>query len=416
VRAAAAALLIALTAGRAGALTEWLDRLDRALVLQSPGGLVRSELSGRFDLEGYYVDRRPPGLIFGGDGGFVNPRLALFLDTRVGQHLYAFVQARFDRGFDPRESSASARADEYLLRYIPFETPVLNLQAGKFATVIGSWVSRHDSWANPFINAPLPYENVTTVSDASAPPTPAKFLARRNLGDRKRLWLPIVWGPNYTSGAAAFGRIGCFDYAVELKNAALSSRPVYWDASEQGWDEPTASGRLRWRPSAAWSFGGSGSSGPYLHDEAIPSLGRGQHTRDFRETVVGADAAFARHHLEMWGEFFAARFEVPIACRTCRSGPTSLDADTAAYYLEARYTLTPALFAAVRWNKQLFGNVDDGRGGEQPWDREAWRAEGAVGYRFDRRTQAKLQYGYSRQTGGLQQGEQLVAVQLTVRF
>jgi len=117
-----------------------------------------------------------------------------------------------------------------------------------------------------------------------------------------------------------------------------------------------------------------------------------------------------------WGEFFAARFEVPIACRTCPGDPTSFDADTAAYYVEARYKLTPALFAALRWNQQFFGDVDDGLGPERPWDRDAWRAESAVGYRFDRHTQAKLQYGYSRQTGDVQQGEQLVAVQLTVRF
>lgn len=426
-----ALLLVLLAAGPAGAWTDWLDRLDRALVLESPGGLVRTELSGRFDLEGYYIDQRPPGLIFGGDSSFLNPRLALFLDTRVGRHLYAFVQARFDRGFDPRSSSASARADEYLLRYTPFDTPVVNLQAGKFATVIGGWVSRHDSWTNPFINAPLPYENVTTVSDGSVPHSLTEFLDRANLSDQKRHWVPMIWGPSYASGAAVFGRLAHIDYAVELKNASLSARPEEWDASDRGWDAPTASGRLGWHPTAAWSFGASASSGPYLRDEAARTLGAGQHTRDFRETVVGADATFARRHLEVWGEFLATRFEVPIVCRVCQTRPTSVDADTASYYLEARYKLTPALFAAVRWNQQFFGDVPDDFGGEQPWDHDVWRVDGAVGYRFDRHTQVKLQYSYSHQSEDthariqfgylrdpvpVQQGEQLVAVQLTVRF
>ena len=414
-----ATLLVLVQVARVAAIplwTETLDRIDRTLAVQSPGGFVRAELSGRFDLEGYYVDQRPPGLIFGDDGFFANPRLALFLDAHVGRHLYAFVQARFDRGFDPRSSSADARADEYLMRYTPWDRPLLNLQVGKFATMVGNWVPRHDSWNNPFITAPLPYEHVTTVSDARAPGTPAEFLARRDLPDKKRLWVPVIWGPNYTSGVAAFGRLFAFDYALEVKNAALAARPEEWDGSDRGWDEPTVGGRLGWRPAPAWSLGTSASTGPYLRDDAAPTLGRGQHTHDLRETVAGLDAAFARRHLELWSEFFAARFEVPIACRGCAGGPTTDDADTIAYYLEGRYKVTPALFAALRWNQQLFGEVDDGRGGDAAWDRDAWRAEAAVGYRFDRHTQAKVQYGYSRQTGDLQQGEQLVALQLTIRF
>src|SRR5205814_195504 len=100
------------------------------------------DLSGLLDLEGYYIDQRPPGLIFGSDTGFVNPRLTLFLDTRVGRHLYGFVEARFDRGFDPRSRFAAAHLDAYLARWTPLDTPLLNLQFGKFATMIGTWAQR----------------------------------------------------------------------------------------------------------------------------------------------------------------------------------------------------------------------------------------------------------------------------------
>src|ERR1044071_2316390 len=95
----------------------WLDRLDDALHLQSRDGECRVDLSGTFDLEGYYIDQRPPGLIFGGDESFINPRLSLFLDARFGKHFYSFVQARVDRGFDPRSEVRGARFDQYLLRY-----------------------------------------------------------------------------------------------------------------------------------------------------------------------------------------------------------------------------------------------------------------------------------------------------------
>src|SRR5437773_735412 len=80
-----------------------------------------------------------------------------------------------DRGFDPWDSGPQLRLDEYFLRYTPLDNARVNFQIGKFATVVGSWVRRHDSWQNPFINAPLPYENITTVSDTEAPSSRQDF-------------------------------------------------------------------------------------------------------------------------------------------------------------------------------------------------------------------------------------------------
>ena len=96
--------------------------------------------------------------------------------------------------------------------------------------------------------------------------------------------------------------------------------------------------------------------------------------------------------------------------------PNVGDADTVAYYLEAKYKITTQLFAALRWNQQFFGAVPNGAGGETPWDRDAWRVDTALGYRFTRHLQGKLQYSYTHQKGSLPQGEQLVAAQVTLRF
>ena len=96
--------------------------------------------------------------------------------------------------------------------------------------------------------------------------------------------------------------------------------------------------------------------------------------------------------------------------------PNVGDADTVAYYIEAKYKITTQLFAAVRWNQQCFGEVPNGAGGETSWDRDAWRVDTALGYRFTRHLQGKLQYSYTHQKGSLQQGEQLVAAQATLKF
>ena len=61
------------------------------------------------------------------------------------------------------------RLDEYAIRVSPLKDIPLSVQVGKFGTVVGNWVPRHYSWDNPFINAPLPYENVTGVWDSEAP-------------------------------------------------------------------------------------------------------------------------------------------------------------------------------------------------------------------------------------------------------
>ena len=404
-RRLAFALLLALTTLTARADNSWLDRLDDSLFLRSPNGFFRTDLSVLAALEFYSTDRRPPGLLFDNDPQSINPRLALFLDTRLGEHFYSLVQFRVDRGFDPlAKPDGTARFDEYLLRYTPFTAPTLNLQIGKFATVFGAWVHRHDSWNNPFINAPLPYENVFTITDKTVPASPAAFLKRRNSPDKKADWLTSIWGPSYTSGASVFGQLEKFDYALEVKNASLSSRPTVWDATDRTWSDPTITGRLGYRPNAAWNLGASTSHGGYLLDSATGLAGR--RTSDFPQSTVGTDLSFAWHHWQFWGEAIATRFAVPNVG----------NAENLSYFLEAKYKLTTSLFTAVRWNQQFFDKIPDGAGGEQRWDQNAWRIDAALGWRFDRHLQTKLQYSYNHQRGPFQQGEQLLAAQVVVKF
>ena len=108
----------------------------------------------------------------------------------------------------------------------------------------------------------------------------------------------------------------------------------------------------------------------------------------------------------MWVEAYEARFEVP------RVG----DADSLAYYVEAKYKFTPQFFGAIRWNQQLFSTVPDGLGGRVPWDRDIWRMDLAVGFRFTPHTQLKLQYGFQQETVDPNRASSSVAAQLTVRF
>ncbi|OFW22066.1 MAG: hypothetical protein A3H97_08510 [Acidobacteria bacterium RIFCSPLOWO2_02_FULL_65_29] len=163
--------------------------------VESAGGAFRLELSGVLDLEGYQVSDPPPGLVYGTGGTFFNPRLAVFADFRLGKRVYGLVQARADRGFDPRARSRDLRVDEYFVRYTPLQEGRLNLQVGKSATVVGNWVARHTSWDNPFINAPLPYENVTIIWDRWRPRTRSPFSGTSRSLIARTICFPSSGGP-----------------------------------------------------------------------------------------------------------------------------------------------------------------------------------------------------------------------------
>ena len=52
----------------------------------------------------------------------------------------------------------------------------------------------------------------------------------------------------------------------------------------------------------------------------------------------------------------------------------------------------------------------------QPWGNDIWRVDSAVGYRLTNFLQLKIQYSFSHQDAPSQQGEQLVAGQVTIKF
>lgn len=382
-----------------------LDQINDALSIRDSEKQFQLQLSGLIDFEGYFIDQRPPALIASDDSFLFNPRVSLFLDAQFLQHFYFFAQTRLDRGFDPWDSGPQLRLDEYFLRYTPLDDARINIQIGKFATAVGSWVRRHDSWQNPFINAPLPYENITTVSDSEAPSSRQDFAGRRFETDEQYERLPIIWGPNYTAGAAILGTIDKYDYDFEIKNASVSSRPQTWQPTETDWSNPTFSGHVAFRPNESWNLGVSGSIGSYMTDtvDTRMTLPPGKRVDNYNQYLLGQDVSFAWRHIQLFAEVFESRFEVPTVGR----------ADTLAYYLEGRYKITPQLFGALRWNEQFYGSIG---ASDKPWGNDIWRVDAALGYRFTNYLQIKVQYSFNHQDAPLQQGDQLFATQLTIKF
>src|SRR2546423_440178 len=256
--------LLACTA-HAVELEDFFDRLDSALTVAAFHDNLRARLSGTVDLEFYHFDQPAPGLIVSKIDNLFNPRLILFLDAQIGSHVYFFAQSRLDRGFDPTSRGAQIRLSEYALRTTPWDDR-FTLQVGKFATVVGNWVPRHLSWENPFINAPLVYENITPVSDKDAPGSARDFVTR--FEHEKYEFNPVIWGPSYASGVSVSGRLGMFDYAGEMKNTSLSSRLESWNVTAIGFEHPSFAARLRFRPNPTLNFCVALADGGYLRPEA----------------------------------------------------------------------------------------------------------------------------------------------------
>ena len=397
-------ILVPLLSGIADAQDDFFDSLDNALKFSAFNGNVNTRVSGLVDLEGYYMQQPPPGLIETNHPFLFNPRITLFVDSQIGAQLYFFAQARADRGFDPSDSHMRARLDEYALRYTPWTDGRFNVQLGKFATVVGNWTERHYSWDNPFITAPLPYEYATSLWSGVAVNSFDTLIDWYDTP--KHLRMPIIWGPSYATGAAISGRVGKFDYAGEVKNASLSSSPDDWNSTE-GFSHPTVSGRLGYRPDEAWNIGVSSSVGTYLSPVAAPTVAPFTSLGDYRSILLGQDVSYAWHHWQLWAEMFETRYEIPDVG----------NADCLAYYIEAKYKFTPQLFGALRWNQEVFNQVPDDDGDLYPWSDDIWRIDAALTYRFTANMQAKLQYSFMRLfDGDDSEYEHFVALQFTVRF
>ncbi len=146
--------------------------------------------------------------------------------------------------------------------------------------------------------------------------------------------------------------------------------------------------------------------GLYLQDVVKSQLPPSRSLDDFDQLTIGGDAAWAKGPIQVWAELIYSRFEVP------NVGPV----DTTAYYFEVKYKVSPRFYTAFRWNQQLFSSIDDGGGGTEKWDRDMIKFETALGYRFDNHFQFKLQYSFSDQDGEIEQGQQFVGAQFTIKI
>jgi hypothetical protein len=277
----------------------------------------------------------------GGRPSFLG-RMNLWAAAGLGPHIVVYAAGTMETGTARDESGTEWYTELAGVRYT--RSNALVVDAGKIQPVVGTFAARRYSTRNPLIGIPDGY--------------------------------PL----QYPLGIQASGASGPFDY-----RAAVVSLPVQHEGYTP---EPTPTPRpaigAGFTPAIGARIGVSATWGPYLDRDLAPTLLAGRSWRAYSEGIYAADAQLSRGYLELHGELARSTYEVPdgdAGIKTVR-GLT--------YYTEAKYTLTPRLFAAGRFERNDYPYI-------QPISDVAWVAnptnmyngEAGLGYRLTSRALLK---------------------------
>jgi hypothetical protein len=419
---------ITTTTDTADPMESFLERLRQFQSFGTEDGQISFNADVWLTLDYMVFSTPPPGFIQTSNGQIFAPTLSGLFTLDISKHLEFVFLGLVNRGFDPTETSVQSQPAEYYTQVTPFDTPVLNFKGGKFQTAFGQWTNRHFSTQNSLINAPMMYGQMTSVTDGNAnagiaPNTTAMVDRKNSASPPVTKWIPIVWGPSYASGFQLNGTVGTLqqlDWAFEMKNASLSSRPQEWDLWNRGFNYPTFTGRAGFRPDAAWNLGVSASTGSYISQAAYDRFSNtskaGSSIGESRQNVVGTDISYAHGPIELWSEFAWSQYEVPDA----KAGKSVGNIGAYSYFIESKWKFMPQFWLSGRWNQQLYSNVTPatgpGAGSETPWYNNLWRADACLGFKINRYTQFKVQYSYTEEAGDVDPGQNLFAVELVIQF
>ena len=395
------------------------------------------QLSGNLDTEWYGLGLEPSGMVRE-DKHFVNWRIQLFAEVFLGEHLDGLVEFRADRGHAPADVALFPRINQGFLRWrVPGlgEHLALSAQAGVFATPFGNFIKRHDSWDNPLVRRPLPYDHRTTLMadfmDQFAfdnfPGTRMAFV--RVWRDRPESLFPgepLVWQEVYAGGAMVNAVLGDadrpdrFTLDVAVMNSMLGSTAYTWAEWPRRSAAWTLHSRLGWRPTFGTRVGTSFATGTWLSPDTERVLAPREYT-DFRQWAVGLDFEYTRGQFDGYAEVVYTEWHAPVG--TPATGFEGIDVSSLAAYVEGKYTLAfvdPGLFVAARvgfiWNDKLHVRSPWGWNWNWKWDRDQWRFELGFGYFLGPELLVKLAVEHNRTLTHDDPEDDAILGQLVLRF
>lgn len=395
---------------------DWVRALDD-LDLSVSWGEFSAELSGELDLELLVFNDEAPGVALEDaplrsnhykrtrqeDGPEGVQRLTLVVDGGYGEWLSFLVEGRADHGAPAEKGEAvGARFEQYWLRGSIPDVPLAQLQLGRFAAPIGSFIPRSALRKNPLTTWPLAYDQVTTYMKQTD--TVATLLARRDRPAVKD-WRVPIYREVYGVGGMLFGAWERFTYAFAVTNSGPADWAFSWPLHAGDFRHPNYYLRATYAPDPRVTVGASASRGPYdrADSNAIPP---GRDAGDFPQTVVGADVHYALGPIHVYAEAYWIQFKTPL------TDPLELWS----WYVEGKYTFLPGLFGAARFGQMIYGEADDAGGASRQWNRNLNRLEFGGGYFFTQNLFAKATVQLNYTSGGREPNDHLFMMQLGLGF
>jgi len=373
----------------------------------SATGSVQIAVSGQLDLEGMNFSESRFGLAEGGDAGrLFAPRLRLFADIFLGDHVYGLLEFRADRGDPPGPGEWDAHLEEAFIR-VGTASGSLSVQGGRFASPFGAYAARHLTPVDPFVRPPLMYDDRTMMCPGIAPRDTEAFIAWRDRpAEFRHVGAPPVWGVPYQWGAMLSGARGPLGYRVALMNSAPSSARGAWGWAWSRMRHPSLVAGVNAALTPELSLGASYNRGPWLEELTKGKFPAGTGRWDYLQTLVSVNATWAGGPLMVRGEAMHDRWEVP----NMTQAPVELGGS-----LEVQADLAPGLFAAVRAGLLDFRPVETSTGAKD-WDYDVERYEVSVGYRVDRNAGVLATWARKPRRSALEGSQDLLAARLWWAF
>jgi class 3 adenylate cyclase len=344
---------------------------DLGLHYESPGGLLQIEPGGRLELDGY-APRGSPQWLIPTTRAFIAPRISVLTDVFVGKHFYSLIELRADRGEAPRDGGMEFRIEQAYVRVLPTRTD-FSIQLGRFASPFGQYPQIHHSTSDPLIRPPLPYDYRTTMSGIIPAVSNDSFINWKNkTGFFRPIGLPPIWSAPYQLGAMLFGSMSSLSFRAAIMNGAPSLEPRDWNRS---FAHPSYTANAAWQVIPELRIGASYDRGPYVTDSASFArvLPAGRHINDYSQELIGAEVTVTRGYVEIRGEGFLDRWEVP----NVRPDPVDRS-----YFIQAKLKLSPDIFIAGRFGQIFFNELPHSSGILDKWDRDVRRVQIGAGYRI----------------------------------
>lgn len=327
-------------------------------------------IEGLFDAEYWNTDGDSYDIGVNEDVPAALGRLRLSALGEFFPGLQGFARGEAEGGEATYDGETQVYLEQAFVRYSFQRYPVM-IDAGKIVNPIGNFSRRYLSSDNPLIGGQL------------------NFLV------------------TYPVGITVSGRNGMFDYMVAVLDSPMVNDTWVVPESSAAPRPAVAAGLT---PFVGTRIGVFGTMGPYLGKDSEDFLAADESWKDFDQTVYGLDVRFSRGYFELNGELSWSFYDVPAGLG---------EVDGVGWYIEPKFTFTPRLFAALRyeWSDWPYIEFDDPA--FPTWYAGTVKAayfEVALGYRIANGLIAKTAYRQAHDFGEDYPDARSIAAQLSYAF